>query len=119
MDRQQREDELRELLTTQRGKEELLETLKKHAGIESGNLPTFGTLLVQTILNYEYPETREPAERTVAKAEADTAPEPEGISAPEVEDDADLMVETAAKSRRREPGDVKFDQPPGQEAPGG
>jgi hypothetical protein len=59
MNRQQRETELREMLTTQRGKEELLATLKQHAGIQEGNLPSFGTLLVDTILNYEYPPDHE------------------------------------------------------------
>lgn len=59
MDRQQREAELHAMLTTQRGKEELLATLKKHAGIEEGNLPPFGTLLVDAILNYEYPPEAE------------------------------------------------------------
>ena len=39
MDRQQREAELRALLTTERGKEEILATLKRQAGIEEGNLP--------------------------------------------------------------------------------
>ena len=48
------------MLTTQRGKEELLAILKKHAGIEGGNLPPFGSLLVQAILNYEYPPEPEP-----------------------------------------------------------
>ena len=88
MNRQQREAELREMLTTQRGKEELLATLKKHAGIEEGNLPPFGTLLVETILNYEYPPEAKP-----------------GHPAPVAE--------------KQEPGDVKFDEPPGREAPGG
>ena len=55
MDRQQREAELREMLTTQRGKEELLATLKRHAGMTEGNLPPFGTLLVEAVLNYEFP----------------------------------------------------------------
>jgi hypothetical protein len=55
MTRQQREAELRLMLTTQRGKEEPLAILKHQAGISEGNLPPFGTLLVDTILNYEYP----------------------------------------------------------------
>lgn len=88
MDRQQREAELRTLLTTQRGKEEILAILKEHAGIVEGNLPPFGTLLVETILNYEFP----PEERAEVKR-----PEPEAT----------------------EPGDQKFDEPPGREAPGG
>jgi hypothetical protein len=92
MNRQQREDELRTMLTTQRGKEELLEILKNHAGIEGGNLPPFGTLLVDTILNYEFPP------------ESDREPE------------AKRANPTADKT---EPGDVKFAAPPGQEAPGG
>ena len=58
MDRRQREDELRTMLTSQRGKEELLEILKKHAGMEGGNLPPFGSLLVQAVLNYEFPPGR-------------------------------------------------------------
>jgi hypothetical protein len=86
MNRHQREAELRNMLTTQRGKEELLAILKEHAGITEGNLPPFGTLLVETILNYEFPPE---SERT------DPAPSP------------------------TEPGDVKFEQPPGTEAPGG
>jgi hypothetical protein len=99
MDRQQREAELRMMLTTQRGKEEVLALLKKHAGLEGqGNLPPFGNLLVDAILNYEYqPEAaagtrRDPGTRRVA-----------GQPAPE----------------RAEPGDVKFAEPPGREAPGG
>jgi hypothetical protein len=86
MDRQQREAELREMLTTQRGKEELLAILKEHAGIKGRNLPPFETLLVETILNFEYPPE---TERT------GPAPGP------------------------TEPGDVKFEEPPGNEAPGG
>jgi hypothetical protein len=89
MTREQREAELRDLLTTQRGKEELPAILKRHAGMAGqGNLPPFGTLLVETILNYEYP--------------ADAGPGPkEPASGP------------------KEPGDIKFDEPPGREAPGG
>jgi hypothetical protein len=96
MNRQQREDELRTMLTTQRGKEELLEILKKHAGIEGGNLPPFGTLLVQTVLNYEFPPG--PGQETKSSAEEDR---------------------TNPTSAQAEPGDVKFNEPPGQEAPGG
>ena len=89
MNREQRQAELRELLTTQRGKEELLAILKKHAGMEGqGNLPPFGTLLVETVLNYEYPAELEPEHE-------EPAPE------------------------KKEPGDIKFDEPPGREAPGG
>jgi hypothetical protein len=89
MTREQREAELRNLLTTQRGKEEILAILKQHAGMEDqGNLPPFGTLLVETILNYEYPADGEPGP-------GEQASEP------------------------KEPGDVKFDEPPGREAPGG
>jgi hypothetical protein len=89
MTREQREAELRQLLTTQRGKEEVLAILKRHAGMEGeGNLPPFGTLLVDTILNYEYPA------------------------------DGDQRQKESV-SRPKEPGDVKFDAPPGQEAPGG
>jgi hypothetical protein len=61
MTRQEREAELNQLLTTQRGKEEVLATLKHHAGITNGNLPPFGTLLVETILNYEFPEAQDEA----------------------------------------------------------
>ena len=87
MDRRQREAELRMMLTTQRGKEELLATLKKHAGMEGeGNLPPFGTLLVDAILNYEFPA--EPGEGDAARPAA-------------------------------EPGDKKFEDPPGTDAPGG
>ncbi len=96
MNRQEREDEIRNLLTTQRGKEEILEILKKHAGIESGNLPPFGTLLVETILNYEYPP---PSDNEPSPAQESRTP--------------------AASVATAEPGDVKFDAPPGQEAPGG
>jgi hypothetical protein len=99
MDRQQREAELRTMLTTQRGKEELLATLKKHAGMEEGNLPPFGTLLVETILNLEYP----PEGPTASE-------EPRGTS------DADATKPAQVKA---EPGDVKFAEPPAQEAPGG
>src|SRR3954447_21957853 len=102
MNRQQREDELRAMLTTQRGKEELLEILKKHAGIEGGNLPSFGTLLVQTVLNYEFPP--EPGRGASAEAELEkSAAESATVPAPSAS----------------EPGDAKFSEPPGQEAPGG
>lgn len=94
MNRQQREDELRNLLTTQRGKEELLEILKKQAGIEGGNLPPFGTLLVDSILNYEFPPESD-QEPESAKAQSNASPPP------------------------TEPGDVKLAEPPGMEAPGG
>ena len=94
MDRRQREDELRTMLTSQRGKEELLEILKKHAGMEGGNLPPFGSLLVQAVLNYEFPPG--PAEEA---APADRPPDP--------------------SLEKTEPGDVKFSEPPGREAPGG
>ena len=61
--------------------------IAEHAGIEEeGNLPPFGTLLVDTILNYEYPGAGENGS-PVADA--------------------------------REPGDEKFEAPPGQESPGG
>ncbi len=94
MNRQQREDELRNLLTTQRGKEEILEILKKHAGIEGGNLPPFGAMLVETILNYEFPP-RSDQEPESAKAKSDASPPPTEL------------------------GDVKFAEPPGMEALGG
>ena len=90
MDRQQREAELRLMLTTQRGKEELLAILKEHAGIKEGNLPPFGTLLVDTIPNYEYP--------------------PEGATAP---------APSGRPPDKAEPGDVKFSEPPGRESAGG
>ena len=89
MTREQREAELRDLLTTQRGKEEILAILKEHAGMmDQGNLPPFGTLLVETILNHEFP----PGE---AQGQAEPV------------------------SQKKEPGDAKFEAPPGQEAPGG
>jgi hypothetical protein len=89
MTREQREAELRDLLTTQRGKEEVLAILKQHAGMEgNGNLPPFGTLLVEAILNYEYPADGDQRHK-------------KSVSWP------------------KEPGDVKFDAPPGQDAPGG
>jgi hypothetical protein len=102
MNRQEREDELRTMLTTQRGKEEVLEILKKHAGIEGGNLPSFGTLLVQTVLNYEFPP--EPGQALSADAELEKNAATGGAS------------QAASPT---EPGDVKFAEPPGQEAPGG
>ena len=95
MNRQQREDELKNLLTTQRGKEEILEILKKHAGIEGGNLPPFGTMLIETILNYEFA--------------------PSSDLRPEL-----THANTSSKSPApSEPGDAKFADPPGREAPGG
>ncbi len=94
MDRQQREDELRTLLTTQRGKEEILEILKKHAGIEGGNLPPFGTMLIETILNYEFPPS------------SDQKSEP-------------VDAQSRVTPQATEPGDLKFADPPGREAPGG
>jgi hypothetical protein len=99
MDRQQREAELRTMLTTQRGKEEMLALLKKHAGLEgAGNLPPFGTVLVDAILNYEYP--------------------PEGTAGPGR--DAGTGSDAGQPApERTEPGDVKFAEPPGREAPGG
>jgi hypothetical protein len=99
MNRQQREAELRAMLTTQRGKEELLAVLKNHAGMEGeGNLPPFGTLLVDAILNYEYP----PEEMVGAGRDVGTGPNT-GQPAPDW----------------AEPGDSKFAEPPGREAPGG
>jgi hypothetical protein len=99
MDRQQREAELRAMLTTQRGKEELLALLKKHAGLEGeGNLPPFGTLLVDAILNYEYsPEEAAEPGRDAGSGAGSGQPDPV----------------------RAEPGDVKFAEPPGREALGG
>ena len=104
MDRQQREAELRTMLTSQRGKEELLATLKEHAGMKEGNLPPFGTLLVETILNYEYsPEgEQEPGSSAATGVGVENAPD---TSNPALD--------------KGEPGDVKFSQPPGQEASGG
>lgn len=87
------------MLTTQRGKEELLALLKKHAGLEgAGNLPPLGTLLVDTILNYEY-QPREAAEPGPREESGHDAAQP--------------------ATERQEPGDAKFDEPPGREAPGG
>jgi hypothetical protein len=93
MNRQEREAELHNLLTTQRGKEEVLEILKKHAGVESGNLPPFGTLLVETILNYEFPGSSDDQERGASSSKP--------------------------AEERLAPGDVKFNEPPGRESPGG
>jgi hypothetical protein len=90
------------MLTTQRGKEEILEILKKHAGIEGGNLPSFGTLLVETVLNYEFPP--ESGRGASADAELEAAEASSGAN---------------QKARPMEPGDVKFSEPPGREAPGG
>jgi hypothetical protein len=90
------------MLTTQRGKEELLEILKKHAGIEGGNLPSFGTLLVETLLNYEFPP--KPGQEAGAEAELEKSAAASGA------------IPAASPT---EPGDVKFSEPPGQEAPGG
>lgn len=98
MDRQQREAELRTLLTSQRGKEELLAILKKQASMVEGNLPPFGTLLVETVLNYEYPTEGEPG-----PARAEGTGQGPGKTA----------------SETTEPGDVKFSEPPGRDAPGG
>ncbi len=99
MDLQEREAELRAMLTTQRGKEELLALLQKHAGLEGeGNLPPFGTLLVDAILNYEYP--------------------PEGTAVPGQDAGTGRSAGQPAPDRV-EPGDVKFAEPPGREAPGG
>jgi hypothetical protein len=90
------------MLTSQRGKEELLATLKEHAGMTQGNLPPFGTLLVETILNYEYP------------SEAETAPRGEmGIGV------GHTSQATSPALDLREPGDLKFAQPAAQEASGG
>jgi hypothetical protein len=99
MNRQQREAELRAMLTTQRGKEELLAVLKNQAGMEGeGNLPPFGTLLVDAILNYEYP--------------------PEGMAGPARDVGTGHNAGQPAPDRA-EPGDAKFAEPPGREAPGG
>jgi hypothetical protein len=98
MDREQREAELRAMLTSQRGKEELLAILKRHAGIEEGNLPPFGTLLVETVLNYEY----------APEAGADARVDPGTLSDP-----------ARPAHEKTEPGDAKFSQPPGQDVPGG
>jgi hypothetical protein len=99
MNRQEREAELRAMLTTQRGKEELLALLKKHAGLEGeGNLPPFGTLLVDAVLNYEY----RPEDAAGQGQDAGTRPS----AGPPT-------------SARTEPGDLKFAEPPGREAPGG
>jgi hypothetical protein len=53
MDRQQRAAELRMTLTSQRGKDELLALLKKHAGLEEGYLPSLDNLHVEIILSGE------------------------------------------------------------------
>jgi len=100
MNREQREAELRTMLTSQRGKEELLATLQKHAGLTGGNLPPFGTLLVESILNYEYP--------------AEGPAGPSGAEGTQVAADASNPA-----IDKVEPGDVKFSQPPGQDAAGG
>ena len=68
--------------------------------MKEGNLPPFGTLLVETILNYEFPP--EPASSAPAGNGDETAP---------------LASDPALD--KKEPGDAKFSQPPGQEAPGG
>jgi hypothetical protein len=59
MTREQREAELRLMLTSPPGQEELFSLLQHHAGVEERNPPSFGTLLVDTILNYEYPPDEE------------------------------------------------------------
>jgi len=63
-----------------------------------GNLPPFGTLLVHSILNYEYP--------------------PEGSSNSGQDGRSGLDAGQPA-AEKAEPGDVKFAEPPGREAPGG
>lgn len=63
-----------------------------------GNLPHFGTLLVHSIHNYEYP--------------------PEGSSNSGQDGRSGLDAGQPA-AETAEPGDVKFAEPPGREAPGG
>jgi hypothetical protein len=89
MNRTQRKTELRMLLTTQRGKEEILSILKEHAGLVGGNLPPFGTLLVDSILNYEHP--------------------------PELESEAQFGYE----ADETDPMDLWFAEPPAMESLGG
>ena len=99
MDRQQREAELRTMLTTQRGKEELLAVLKKHAGLEGqGNLPPSGPC-------WSTPSSTtsiQPGRDNRAGQDADRTPKAE-----------------QAAAERAEPGDVKFAEPPGREGAGG
>ena len=73
MNRQRREDELRNLLTTQRGEEEILEILEKQCGNRRRKPSSLGTMLVETILNYEFPP-RSDQEPESAKAKSDAAP---------------------------------------------
>ncbi len=82
MDRQQREAELHQLLTNPRGKEEVLAILKKHAGMEQGNLPPLGTLLVETILNYEFPPAGEEEPKSTQTITDEKFEEPPGMEAP-------------------------------------
>ena len=93
MNRQQREDELRNLLTTQRGKEEISRSSRSMRESKA-ETSSFGTMLVETILNYEFPP-RSDQEPESAKAKSNASLPP------------------------TEPGDVKFAEPPGMEAPGG
>jgi hypothetical protein len=98
MDRRQREAELRTMLTARQGMEKLLAIYKRHAGLGESNPPPSGSLLVETILNLEYQTQGAPQQGREA-AEGHESPRP--------------------GSEAREPGDVKFSEPPGSEAQGG
>jgi hypothetical protein len=93
--REQREAELREMLATPDGKDALLATLKGHMGLPAGAQPPAGTLLVDAILNYEFPQPEDKGRPA--------APEPASATARE----------------GSESGDKKFNDPPGAESPGG
>jgi hypothetical protein len=98
MDRRQREAELRTMLTARLGMEKLLAIHERHAGLGKSNPPPSESLLVETILNFEYQTQGVPQQGREA-AEGQEPPQP--------------------GSEAREPGDVKFSEPPGSEAQGG
>jgi hypothetical protein len=94
--REQREAELRNMLATPAGATELLAIFGRHAGVPAGGQPPAGPLLVDTILNFEFPQD-----------EGRPAGGEPGVGA-----------STAAREGP-EPGDKKFNDPPGAESPGG
>ena len=92
--RDQRELELRQMLATPDGKDALLAILKGHMGLPAGGQPPAGTSLVEAILNREFP----PEQGRPSDAEQGASATPRDAT---------------------EPGDQKFEEPPGTEAPGG
>jgi hypothetical protein len=98
MDRRQREAELRTMLTSPQGVEELLVIYKRHAGQGEGNPPPSGSLLVEKILNFEY-QTQGVPQQGRKTGDGQDQPRP--------------------GSKASEPSDVKFSEPPATEALGG